>query len=157
MRVVIGQSAMRFLPEVSSKPLMLAGVMMPDHEGLMDITDGDVVTQSLLQAISSLIGYKQICQLTHDLLEKDGITDSLVYLEKAMPLLGEMKIEQVSISLEAKRPLLIDVIEVMQRNLAKILQIAPDRVGISLFDSNGLTDVSCGDGIGSLCLVTVRG
>lgn len=155
MRVVVGQSAKRFLSEASSKPLVLAGVMWPDHEGLMDITDGDVVVQSILQAIGSIVGYRKIAQLTEDLLEKDGITDSLVYLEKALPLLGSNKIIQVSLSLELKRPLLTDMLETMQQNLAKLLHMSVTHIGISFFESSGLSDISCGVGIGCLCMMTL--
>ncbi len=157
MRVILGQSARRFLSAESSKPLVLAGLIISYHEGLVDISDGDLVLQSLCQAIGSLIGYQTFHQISSDLFEKDSITDSVVLLERCLGYLKQIKIEQVSFSIEAKKPDLCDHLDKMRFNMAKLLKINADRVAISIFESSGLSDVSCGDGISVLCALTIYG
>ena len=155
MRVILGQSAKRFLPEASSRPLVLGGLIIPDHEGLMDDLAGDVVLQSLCQAISAVTGFKNYLQISTDLIEKDGITDSVVLLERCLNFNKSFKISQVSFSIEAKRPLLFDYIDQMHENMSKLLKLGKDRVAISWYEAHGLSDISCGDGVSVLCALTI--
>jgi len=155
MRTLIGQVAKRFLSPEFSRPLVLGGIIIDEFEGLNDIADGDVVAQSIAQSLGSYIGYKEILKIAKELVENDGITDSLIYLEKCVALLKNKKVSQVSISLEAKQLPLLENLEAMQKMIAKALKISEDRVGITLFDSNGLSDVSCGDGVSSTCVLTL--
>lgn len=155
MRVVIGQSARRFLSSETSKPLVLAGLFISDHDGLMDVSDGDVVLQSLCQALGAVIGFQNYRQISSDLFEKDSITDSVVLLERCLNFNKSLKIQQVSFSIEAKKPDLFDFIDKMSSNMAKLLKLSQDRVAISLFESSGLSDVSCGDGISVLCALSL--
>ncbi len=155
MRVVIGQSARRYLSPESSKPLVLGGLIVPDHEGLMDVSDGDVLLQSLCHAIGAIKGYQNYIQISNDLFEKDGITDSVVLLERCLNFGKQIKINQVSFSIEVKKPAIDQFIEKMQENISRMLKISKDRVAISIFETGGLTDVSCGDGISVLCALTI--
>jgi 2-C-methyl-D-erythritol 2,4-cyclodiphosphate synthase len=156
MRVILGQSARRFLSSDSSKPLVLAGLIIPGELGLMDDSDGDVVLQALCQIIGSLQGYQKFKQISSDLLEKDAITDSVVLLEHCLAKNRGLKISQVSFSIEAKSAFLLDYLDRMQSNMAHLLKISKDRVMIIPYDSNGLSDVSCGDGISVLCAITLE-
>lgn len=155
MRVHIGQIAKRFLSKEFSRPLILGGVMIDESEGLNDLLDGDVLTQAICQAIGSCVGYKEILKISKELIENDGITDSLIYLEKCLSLLKNQKIIQISVSIEAKQLPLLENIENMQKMLSKVVKIPGDKIGITLFESQGLSDVSCGDGVAALCVLTV--
>lgn len=155
MRVILGQSAKRFLPEELSRPLVLGGLIIPDCEGLMDNLDGDVVLQSLSQALGALTGFKNYLQIVEDLIEKDGITDSTVLIERCLQTACGLKIAQVSFSIEAKKPLLHGFIDKMRENIAKLLKLTTPQVAISCFEAHGLSDISCGDGISALCALTI--
>lgn len=156
MRVVMGSYAKRFLPQESSKPLMLGGVIIPDHEGLLDVTDGDVILQSLCQSLGSLGPYRHFLQLSTDLIEKDGITDSVVFLERSLPFLKGLKISGVCFCLEFKKPPLLDFFDKIQDNIARLLKIPKEHVALSINESSGLTDISCGDGIASVCTLSLE-
>lgn len=71
---------------------------------------------------------------------KCGITDSKVYLEKALEDL-KYPIEHVSISIEAKVPKFAMKIEEMRKNIAKILKIKKSQVGITATTGEELTQV----------------
>lgn len=156
MRVVLGQSARRFLPSESSKLLVLAGMVIDGHEGLMDISDGDVVFQALCQALGSVFGFSTLLKIGKELIEKDGITDSVVLLERCLNQSRHLKITQVSFSIEAKGAALFDHIEKMQESTAKHLHLTKDRVAIAVYEGCGLSDVSCGDGIHVMCALTLQ-
>lgn len=155
MRVILGQSAKRFLPEESSRPLVLGGLIIPSYEGLMDNLDGDVVLQSLCQALGAVAGFKQYMQIVEDLIEKDGITDSTVLVERCLNMTCSPKIGQVSFSIEAKKPLLHEYIDKMRENIAKLLKLDFHHVAVCFFEAHGLSDISCGDGISVLCALTI--
>lgn len=154
-RTGIGQNSRRFLPADSSKPCIIGGVIFEGVPGLDSNSDGDVVFHALCNAITSLTGVPILGGIARDLCRKDGITDSQVYLEKALKTLGPKKIIHVAISLEAKRPHFFDRIEAMRRKIAQALILEPSQVGITATSGDGLTDFGCGDGIQCFCVLTV--
>jgi 2-C-methyl-D-erythritol 2,4-cyclodiphosphate synthase len=156
MRVILGQSARRFSPSDLSKPLVLAGLIIPGHEGLMDTADGDVVLQALCKTLGTLQGFNKFLQISYDLLDKDGITDSVILLERCLQFKDSIKISQVSFSIEVKKPMLFEYVEPMQHNIAKLLKIPSHHVAITLYEASGLSDISCGDGINALCALTLH-
>lgn len=69
-----------------------------------------------------------------------GITDSKAYVEKALEDL-KYPIEHISISIEAKVPKFAMKIEEMRENIAKILRIQSNQIGITATTGEGLTQV----------------
>ena len=55
-RTGVGKESRRFLPEESSKPCIVGGVIFDDAPGLDAESDGDVVYHAICHAISSLSG-----------------------------------------------------------------------------------------------------
>lgn len=153
-RTGIGQSSHRFLPEDSSKPCMLGGVIFEDVPGLDAESDGDVIYHAICNAISSLSGVQILETIAKDLCRKDGITDSQVYTEKALLTLGEQKIVHVAISLEGKKPTFDGKIDLMRKKIGKTLGIRMEQVGITAISSDGLTDFGCGDGVQCFTIIT---
>lgn len=152
-RTGIGQDSHRFLPEDSSKPCVLGGVIFDDVPGLDDDSDGDVVFHAICNAITSLTGVPILWGVARDLCGKDGITDSSVYLEKALETLCDQKIVHIALSIEGKRPSFQDRIEAMKERISQILRIKKAQVGISVITGAGLTDFGCGDGIQAFCTI----
>ena len=150
----MGRESHRFLPIDSSKPCVIGGVIFDDVPGLDSESDGDVVYHSICNAITSLSGVPILGAIAQDLCRKDGITDSQVYLEKALASLGRQQIVHLAISLEGKRPHFEDKIEQMKKKIAAVLQIGVGQVGITAISGDGLTDFGCGDGVQSLALLT---
>ncbi len=153
-RTGIGRESHRFLPADSSKPCVIGGVIFEDVPGLDAESDGDVVYHSICNAITSLSGIPILGGIARDLCRKDGITDSQVYLEKAVQTLGPQKIVHLSISIEGKRPYVEEKIESMRRKIAAVLKIQPKQVGITATSGDGLTDFGCGYGLQCFTLLT---
>jgi 2-C-methyl-D-erythritol 2,4-cyclodiphosphate synthase len=85
---------------------------------------------------------------------KNGITDSKFYLIEAKKTLGNLKIEHVAISIESKRPRMQTLIPEMRKNIASILAIEIERVGITCTSGNELGDFGKGLGAMAIAIVT---
>lgn len=153
-RTGIGQDSHRFLPTESSKPCVVGGVIFEDVPGLDADSDGDVAYHAICNAITSLSGVPILGGIAHDLCRKDGITDSEVYLQKAVEALGKQNIVHVALSIEGKRPYFEEKIQAMKKKIAAVLGVAVSSVGITATSGDGLTDFGCGDGLQCFCILT---
>lgn len=153
-RTGLGQDSHRFLSSESSKPCVIGGVVFEGVPGLDAESDGDIVFHALCNAITSLTGVPILGGVARDLCRKDGITDSQVYLEKALDTLQGQKIVHVAISIEGKRPHFEKHIPKMRGKVAEALKISAECVGISATTGDGLTDFGCGDGLQCFCIIT---
>lgn len=154
-KVGIGQDSHRFLDEKSSKPCVIGGVLFEDVPGLCASSDGDVVFHSICRAISSISSVDILGEIAKELCQKDGITDSEVYLEKALKTLKE-EIVHIAISIEGRRPYFHKKIYLMKKKIAKTLNIKISQIGITAHSGEGLTDFGCGQGIQCTCILTVK-
>ncbi len=154
VRVGIGQDSHRFLPADSTKPCVIAGLIFSDAPGLSADSDGDVVFHAICNAITSITGVPILGKIAIDLCHKDGITDSQVYLERALETLGKIQVEHVALSIEGKRPRFQARVPEMCARVAKVMKIGVDQVGLTVTSGDGLTDFGCGDGLQCFCTLT---
>ena len=155
-KVGIGQDSHRFLPSEISKPCVIGGLVFEDEPGLSADSDGDVVFHALCNAITSISGVPILGGIAMELCQQNGITDSQVYVEKAMETLREWRFEHVAFSIEGKRPRLQERNQEMRQRVADVLKIELSQVGITATSGDGLTDFGCGEGLQCFCMVTVR-
>lgn len=154
VRMGIGQFSRRFLPADTAKPCMIAGLIFEDAPGLAADSDGDVVFHAICNAITSVSGVPILGGIVDELCHKDGITDSQVFLERALPTLKDQRIEHVALTIEGSRPRLQKRIEEMRAKIADVLKIHTDQVGLTVTSGGGLTDFGCGDGLQCFCILT---
>jgi 2-C-methyl-D-erythritol 2,4-cyclodiphosphate synthase len=153
-RMGIGQESHRFLSSEYTKPCVIAGLVFEDTPGLSSDSDGDVVFHALCNAISSVCGVPILTGVGLDLCTKDGITDSAVYVEKALEALGNRRIEHVAFTIEGKRPRFDKRILEMRKKIASVLHLELDQVGLTAAAGDGLTDFGCGEGLQCFCILT---
>ena len=153
MKAAIGQDSHRF-EENPGKPLVLGGVLFPGEPGLLANSDGDVVLHAVTNAVSG-ITWVNVLGGPADALCRAGNTDSAVYLHKALEALLSM-FSHLSISMECARPRIAPRIPAMRENIARLLGIAPEAVGITATSGEGLTDFGRGLGISVFCILTVE-
>jgi 2-C-methyl-D-erythritol 2,4-cyclodiphosphate synthase len=154
-RTGIGQDSHRFLTEDSTKPCILAGLIFEGIPGLASDSDGDVIFHAICNAITSITGVQILGGIADDLCQKDGITDSQVYLEKAVETFQKQKIEHIALAIEAKKPRLQQRIEEMRAKIASLLHLQLHQVGLTATTSDGLTEFGLGEGIRCICIMTV--
>lgn len=153
-RTGIGQDSHRFLPTDSSKPCIIGGVIFDGVPGLSADSDGDIIFHAICNAISSLSGIPILGGIARDLCHKDGITDSQVYLEKAIRTLGSQRIIHIALTVEGKRPRMQGKIDAMRKKISEIMQLDLTQVGITVTSGDGLTDFGCGDGLQCFCILS---
>ncbi len=150
----IGQDSHRFLPEGSKKKCVVAGLFFDDAPGLDADSDGDVVFHAICNAITSLTHVPILGKVAIDLCHKEGITDSRVYLEKALETLGDQTIEHVALTIEGGRPKFQKRAEEMRKSVANVLALSARQVGMTFTSGDRLTSFGRGEGLSCFCLVT---
>ena len=151
-RVGIGQDSHRF---TTNKPLILGGVQVAKAGGLAGDSDGDVILHSLCNALSSAMGGDSLSTWSDNMCQK-GIKDSKKYVETifAKVKVQQYKVQNVSISMEAKKPFIeLEAAAKMKKTIADLLGIGNGQVGITFTSGEGLTPFGKGLGIQSICIV----
>ena len=154
MKSAIGQDSHRFDPAEKQKPLILGGVEFFGHPPMSANSDGDVVLHAVTNAVSG-ITCVNILGGPADELCRQGITDSRVYLQKALEHLKE-SIVHLSVSIECSTPKITPMIPQMRESIAGLLGISEGCVGITATTGEGLTRCGSGEGISVLCILTVE-
>ena len=154
MIVGIGQDSHKFDFENTEKKLVLGGITFEDHVATLGNSDADVVLHAITNAISG-VTCKNIIGKVADEMCKNGITDSEEYLKEALKYL-DRKILHISISIECKTPKISPKIEEMRKNIARILGVQENNVGITATTGEGLTEFGKGNGISVFACVTVE-
>ena len=151
----IGQDSHRFLPEKGEKPCIVGGLTFEDAPGLDADSDGDVIFHAICNAITSLTHVPILGKIAIDLCHKEGITDSRIYLEKALETLGNRTIEHVALTIEGKRPKFQKRSEEIRHSIASVMHLTPEQVGITFTSGDGLTAFGRGEGLMCYCMLTV--
>ncbi|MBS3903513.1 MAG: 2-C-methyl-D-erythritol 2,4-cyclodiphosphate synthase [Anaplasmataceae bacterium] len=154
VRTGIGQDSHRFLSDDSTKPCVIGGLIFEEVSGLSADSDGDVVLHAICNAITSVTGVPILGGIAIELCHKHGITDSSVYLEKALATLGKQVVEHVALTIEGKRPRMQSRNFEMRTKIAELMRIGVDQVGLTATSGDGLTDFGCGDGLQCFCILT---
>ena len=154
MKVAIGQDSHRINYENTEKKLVLGGIEFEDNFSIVANSDGDVVLHAITNAISG-ITCKNILGSVSDEMCKNGVNNSEAYLREALKYL-ETKIIHISISIECKVPKINPKIEEMRKNIARILNINEQSVGITATSGEELTEFGKGNGISVFACVTTE-
>ena len=152
-RVGIGQDSHRFAK--GKRSLILGGVKLSDSGGLAGNSDADVILHSLCNALSSAIGQDSLSTWFDEMVE-NGVKDSQKSVEYIFQKVkGEKyRVENVSISVEAKKPYIeLTVAAKMKETIAKLLEINKRQIGITFTSGEGLTPFGRGLGIQAICVV----
>jgi len=154
MKVAIGQDSHKIDYSNSDKKLVLGGIEFNEAFSLLANSDGDVVLHALTNAISGITCKNILGKIADDMCKR-GIVNSEEYVKEALKYLKE-KIVHVSISIECKTPKISPKIDEMRINIARILGIDSNCVGITATTGEGLTECGKGNGIAVFCCITVE-
>lgn len=154
MKVAIGQDSHKINYSNKEKKLILGGIEFKEEYSILANSDGDVVLHAITNAISG-ITCKNILGKVSDQMCKNGITNSEEYLKEALKYLKE-KIVHISISIECQTPKISPKLDEMRNNIARILQVEENCVGITATTGEGLTEFGKGNGISVFVCLTVE-
>ncbi len=131
---------------VEGRRLVLGGIEIPFEKGLAGHSDGDVILHALSDALLGAIGQGDIGQLfpPSDPQWKDA--DSEVFLRQVCELVKSYgyRVVSVDVVLVLERPKISPHSARIRENLAQVLGIQPDHVGVKAKTAEGLGPIGEG-------------
>ncbi len=124
----------------TGRKLILGGVEIPHHQGLLGHSDADVLTHALMDALLGAAGLRDIGHVFPDSNSAFKDISSLVLLGSVMEKLGEKGYQVVNAdcTILAQAPKLSPHIPNMAQNLARIMGVLPEQVNVKATTEEGL-------------------
>ncbi|ELR97417.1 2-C-methyl-D-erythritol 2,4-cyclodiphosphate synthase [Gloeocapsa sp. PCC 73106] len=134
---------------VSGRPLILGGVEIPHHLGLLGHSDADVLTHSIMDA---MLGALSLGDIGHYFPPSDpqwAGANSLLLLEQVNELIVSQgwQIGNIDTVIVAERPKLKPYLKAMGDRLAQTLKINSNQIGIKATTNEKLGPVGNEEGI----------
>lgn len=134
---------------VSDRPLILGGIKIPHHLGLLGHSDADVLTHAIMDA---MLGALSLGDIGHYFPPTDPQwkgADSLKLLAQVNQLIHSKgwQISNLDSVIVAERPKIKPHIQAMRDRLAEVLQVAPEQVGIKATTNEKMDAVGREEGI----------
>ncbi len=155
MRIGHGYDVHKLAPD---RRLILGGVDVPYHEGLLGHSDADVLTHAVMDALLGAAGLGDIGQHFPDTDPAYAGADSLKLLERVMELLGEAgyAVGNVDATVLAQAPKLAPHIPQMRQNLARVMGVDPGRVNVKATTEEGLGFTGAKQGIAAHAVALIE-
>lgn len=134
---------------VEGRKLILCGVEIDWHLGLLGHSDADVAIHALCDALLGAAALGDIGKHFPDTDPRYKGADSRKLLREVMALLAKegYGVANVDVTIIAQAPKMAPHIETMRQNLAHDLAIAPDRVSVKATTTEKLGFTGRGEGI----------
>ena len=145
-------------PLVEGRKLVVGGVSIPHEKGLAGHSDGDVLLHAVMDALLGAAALPDIGHQFPPAEENYRDADSAELLKIVHSLVrrsGYTEIVNIDITIMAQRPMFGPYREAMQRRLAEILSVAPDRISIKATTTERLGFLGREEGIAvsAVCLL----
>ena len=117
---------------VSGRKLILGGVEIPHHLGLLGHSDADVAAHALMDALLGAAALGDIGQHFPDNDPAYAGSDSLVLLGKVMDLLARegWRVENVDVTILAQKPKLMPHIPQMRQNFSRAMGLPVTAISV---------------------------
>lgn len=137
MRIGHGYDVHRLVP---GRKLILGGVEIPHHLGLLGHSDADVVTHALMDALLGAAALGDIGQHFPDTDPAYQGISSLRLLGRVMDLLAQAgwRVENLDLTILAQRPKLKDYLPQMRQNYARAMGLPVSAISVKATTEEGL-------------------
>lgn len=151
-RIGHGYDVHRLVPE---RQLILGGVEIPHHLGLLGHSDADVLTHALCDAILGALGAGDIGRHFPDHDPQYRGISSLKLLARVMEQVhaANRQLLNADLTVIAQRPKLAPHLPAIQANLARVCQVAPQQINIKATTTEGLGFAGREEGIAAHAVV----
>jgi 2-C-methyl-D-erythritol 2,4-cyclodiphosphate synthase len=155
IRVGIGYDSHRF---VEGRPLVLAGVTIPNDRGLAGHSDADAVAHALIDAILGAAAAGDIGQLFPDSDPQWKDADSMQLLGVARDLVQGRgyAVAQADLTIILEHPRLAKHLPAMAASLADCLGAEPGSVSLKAKSNEGMGFIGRGEGIAVIAVATLE-
>lgn len=160
MRIGHGYDVHRFDSQYSQdKPLILAGVALPDKMSLLAHSDGDVILHAVCDAILGALGEGDIGQHFPDTDAKFAGAASADLLQEVLVLMDarEFYLVNVDITVIAELPKLSPHRINMRSSMANLLELPEKQVNLKATTTEGLGAIGRKEGIACAAVVLLAG
>lgn len=139
---------------VEGRDLILGGVQIPYHLGLLGHSDADVLTHAVMDALLGAAALGDIGKLFPDTDERYRGISSLKLLAVVRDRLRDAgyAVENIDATVIAQRPKLAPHIPEMRRSLCGVLELPEDRLNIKATTEEHLGFTGRGEGIACHCV-----
>ncbi|MGF1457604.1 MAG: 2-C-methyl-D-erythritol 2,4-cyclodiphosphate synthase [Leptolyngbyaceae cyanobacterium] len=140
---------------VEERPLILGGVPIPHHKGLLGHSDADVLTHAITDALLGALSLGDLGTYFPPSDPQWAGADSLQLLAQVYQMVRDRDwaIVNVDSVVIAERPKLKPHIEKMRSTLAQVLDVAPDQVGVKATTNEKLGPTGREEGIAAYAVV----
>ncbi len=156
-RIGHGYDVHRLTPE---RPLVLGGIEIPYHLGLLGHSDADVLLHAVMDAILGALGEGDIGRHFPDTDDAYRGIDSKELVRHVFSLLDGRgyAIGNIDATVIAQRPRLASYIPLMRDTIAALLATAPDAVNVKATTEEGLGFTGSGEAIAAhaVCLIVPK-
>ena len=146
---------------VEGRDLILGGVQIPYHLGLLGHSDADVLTHAVMDALLGAAALGDIGKLFPDTDERYRGISSCLLLADARDCLKKrgFRVEYADMTVIAQKPKLKDYLPAMREKLASVLEIPPDRINVKATTEENMGFTGRGEGISAhaVCLLAEDG
>ncbi len=155
MRVGIGYDSHRFSDEA---PLVLGGVRVPDHPGLLGHSDGDAVAHAVIDAVLGAAGEGNVGAHFPPTDPRWRGSDSIGLLSRVGELLAQRgwTVVNVDVVVVCESPKVGPLAPRMRQRLGGALGVSPSTISVKGKSNEGLGWIGAGEGLAvhAIALVT---
>lgn len=155
MRVGLGYDAHRL---VAGRPLILGGVAIPYHLGLLGHSDADVLSHAIGDALLGAVGAGDLGRHFPDKDPAYKNISSLVLLEKIMEIMRQRGYQAVNLdaTVVCEAPRLTPHFPEMIAKLAPVMGLAPEDINLKATTTEQMGFTGRGEGIAAYAVVLVK-
>ncbi|MFV2006714.1 MAG: 2-C-methyl-D-erythritol 2,4-cyclodiphosphate synthase [Longimicrobiales bacterium] len=146
MRVGLGYDSHRFDP---GRPLVLAGVSIPDSPGLSGHSDGDAIAHAVIDAVLGAAATGDVGSHFPPSDDRWKGADSLDLLARVVEMIEErgFRIGNIDVAVICEQPKIGPFSPEMRQNLARVLHVDADRVSVKGKTNEGMGWTGSGEGL----------
>ena len=143
---------------VAGRPLILGGVELDHHLGLLGHSDADVLTHVIIESIIGALGVGDIGKHFPDTdpLYKGANSMDLLIATKKMLDESPYKIGNLDATIYAEQPKMRPHIDKMRSNLAEVLEIDLSQINIKATRGEGMGYIGRSEGMGAECVILLK-
>lgn len=136
---------------VEGRKLILGGVDVPFHLGLLGHSDADVVYHAIVESIIGAMGFGDIGKLFPDTDMKYKDISSSYFMEEIYKIMVKegYEINNLDVTIYIEKPILKDYKPIMEKNISMLLHVDESKINVKATRGEGLGYIGNMEGISS--------
>ena len=156
MRIGFGYDSHRF---DEARPLVLGGVRIPDHPGLLGHSDGDAIAHAVTDALLGAAALGDIGRHFPASEPQWKDADSMELLARAVQLIGEsdLRVCNLDVTVVTEQPQITPNAQKMVARLSEVLGTAPEAISVKGKTNEGMGWIGAGEGMAVHAVALLEG